>query len=152
MKTARRLSVLLLLLTACIALYSGIQLVIDPTGSSLGFPFYLLNRSIFTDYLVTGWILTTTIGVFSLVIIVSILLKTPFYSFLTMVQGVIICIYVFMMMLLLRETFMIQYLFLVMGIGLIALGAFQQQRKIVRESERKNNLLQKTGKQRGYLK
>lgn len=139
MKTARQLSVLLLLTTASIALYSGVQLVIDPTGSSLGFPFYLLNSSIFTDYLVTGWILTTTIGVFSLVIIVCILLKTSFYSFLIMVQGVIICIYVFMMMLLLGETFMVEYLFLLLGIGLIGLGALQHQRKIVVESQRRNN-------------
>jgi hypothetical protein len=149
MKTARRLSVFLLLITASTALYSGVQLVIDPTGSSLGFPFYLLNKSIFTDYLVTGWILTATIGVFSLVIIVSIFLKTSFYSFLTMVQGVIICIYVFMMMLLLGETFMVEYFFLLLGISLISLGALQQQRKIVVELERRSSpARKKNGQQR----
>jgi hypothetical protein len=147
MKTARQLSVLILLITAGIALYGGVQLVIDPTGSSLGFPFYLLNNSIFSDYLLTGWILSTTIGVFSLVIVVCILIKTAFYSFLIMVQGVIVCIYVFIMILLMGEAFLIEYFFLVLGTGLIGLGALQHQRKIVVELERRSNP-KKPGKHR----
>ena len=134
MKTARHLSVFLLLITASISLFGGMQLITDPTGSSLGFPFYLLNDTVFTDYLVTGWILVSTIGVFSMVIITCIFIKTSFYSFLIMVQGVIMCIYVFIMILLLGDAFMIEYLFLLLGIGLIGLGALQHQRKIVVEA------------------
>jgi hypothetical protein len=139
MKTARQLSVCLLLLIGAISIYGGIHLVTDPTGSSLHFPFYLLNGSMFTDYLLMGWILLVTVGVFSLVIAAAMLNKHAYYSFMMMVQGAIICVYVLVMMLLLGETFMIEYIFLVLAIALIGLGVLQNQRKIAVEAQRRVN-------------
>ncbi len=144
MKTARQLSVCLLLLIAAISFYGGIQLVADPTGSSLHFPFYLLNGTLFTDYLLMGWILLLTVGLFSLLIAVAIIKKYTYYSFMMMVQGAIICVYVLVMMLLLGETFMIEYLFLILAIALIGLGVLQNQRKIVAEASRRSTPPQKS--------
>jgi hypothetical protein len=139
MKTARQLSAFILLIAGTIALYGGMHLIRDPTGNSLGFPFYLLNGTIFPDYLLTGWILLLTVGVTSVLIAIYILRKGSWYSFLVMVQGVIICVYVFIMMLLLGETFPVEYVYLIMGMAMIGLGALQYQRKIVVETERKIN-------------
>ncbi|NCI46979.1 hypothetical protein [Sediminibacterium soli] len=136
MRTARRLSVCLLLTASFLALYSGIHLILDPTGSSLHFPFFLLRGTIFYDYYMIGCILSVTIGLFSLMLVVSILLKTGFYSMGIMLQGVIICMYVFMMLLLLRRIFLIEFFFLLLGIGMIAVGLVQYQRKIVVEIEK----------------
>lgn len=137
MKTARQLSVCILLIASAISLYGGLHLVMDPTGSSLHFPFYLLNGSLFTDYLLMGWILLVTVGVFSLLVVAAILTKYAYYSFMMMVQGVIVCVYVLVMMLLLGETFMIEYVYLILGTILIGLGALQNQRKIVVEAQRR---------------
>lgn len=136
MKTARRLSIGILLLTSFLSLYGGTELVNDPTGSSLKFPFRLLSHTIFPDYSMIGWALIVTVGLFSVSIIVCILIKTICYSFQIMVQGVIICAYVFLMLLLLQRAFMLEFMFLVFGLGLIFLGAHQYQRKIVVDTKK----------------
>ena len=137
MKTARQLSIFLLVVSSMAALYGGWQMISDPTGNSLGFPFYLLNGSVFSDYSLPGWVVLFTVGVFSAVIIFGIVRKIQIYSFLIMLQGVIICIIIFLQMLLLSETFMIQYVFLILAIALIGLGALQNQRKIAVENAHK---------------
>lgn len=130
MKTARQLSIFLLLVSGLIALYGGYYMVIDPTGSSLGLPFYLLNDSVFSDYTMPGWILLLTVGIFSIAVVICILLKVRIHPSLIMLQGVIIFVFVIIQMLLLWETFVIQYFFLILGIGLIGLGILQNQRRI----------------------
>jgi hypothetical protein len=137
MKTARQLSVIILLLLSISAQYGSYCMITDPTGNSLGIPFYLLAGTIFSDYSIVGWILLGTVGIFSPVIILLIIFKSSIYSFFVILQGVILCIFIFMQMLLIGETFFIQYIFLLMGVTLIGLGAFQNQGKIVKEADRK---------------
>lgn len=136
MKAARQLSVAILLLIFVTALFGSYHMITDPTGSSLGLPFYLLNGSIFTDYYVVGWILLFTVALFSGAVLLLIIRKNWYYSVFIMIQGVIVCMFVFIEWLLLGETFIIQYVFLILGFALIGLGALQNQRKIAVDSER----------------
>lgn len=136
MKTARRLSFLLLLLAGIPSLYTGISLIADPTGSSVRFPFPLLRGTIFRDYMMIGWILTVTVGVGCMLLAVCVLLKTSFYSFGLMLQGIIICMYVFIMMLLLGKTFLVEYLFLCTGMAMVFIGLVQYQRKIASDASK----------------
>ena len=55
MKTARQLSVAILLLLSAAALFFSYHMITDPTGSSLGLPFYLLNGTMFSNYQLIGW-------------------------------------------------------------------------------------------------
>jgi hypothetical protein len=144
MKAVRQLSVALLVFLCVASLYGSYHMITDPTGNSLGLPFYLLNGTILTSYAVAGWILLVTVGIFSAVIISCIVLRSAIYSILIMIQGVILCVFIFVQMFLLGEIFWIQYFFLAAGIALIGLGALQNQRKIVVESERKNTPLIKS--------
>lgn len=139
MRTARQLSIFLLAISGISALYTGYQMISDPTGNSLGLPFYLLNGTVFSDYSLPGWVILGTVGVFSLVIILSIMRKIKIYSFLIMLQGVIICILIILQMILLSETFVLQYVSLILGGALIGLGALQYQRRIAVEAEHKAN-------------
>jgi hypothetical protein len=140
MKAARQLSIAILFVLCITAFYAGYHMVSDPTGSSLGLPFYLLNGSVFTSYAMIGWLLLFMVGVFSVVTIICIKLKSSIYSFLIMLQGVILFVFIVIQMLLLGETFIIQYAFLIAGIALIGLGALQFQRKIVIESKQKTDM------------
>ncbi len=140
MKTARQLSIFLLLTTAIASFYAGYQMITDPTGSSLGLPFYLLNGTVFSSYAITGWILLITVGIFSSLTVICIISRFRFYSFLIMLQGVFLCIFIIVQMLLLGETFIVQYVLLIIGGGLIGLGALQNQRKIVVDTERNLNI------------
>ncbi|MDB5209992.1 MAG: hypothetical protein JWQ30_819 [Sediminibacterium sp.] len=133
MKTARQLSVVILLLLDVSALYGSYCMIMDPTGNSLGAPFYLLNGTVFSDYAIIGWILLFTVGIFSSFILLLIFFKSTIYSFFVILQGVILCIFIFVQILLIRKTFILQYAFLLMAISLIALGALQNQGKIIGE-------------------
>lgn len=139
MKTARQLSVVILLLLGISALYGSYCMITDPTGNSLGAPFYLLNGTIFSNYAMIGWILLCTVGVFSIFVLLLIFFKTSIYSFFVILQGVLVCIFIFVQMLLIGETFLAQYIYLLLGITLIGLGTFQNQGKISREADRKKS-------------
>jgi hypothetical protein len=144
MRTARQLSIFLLFVSAIIALYAGYHMVTDPTGNSLGLPFYLLNGSVFSDYTMPGWVLLVTIGISSLLVITSIFLRIVIYPSLIMFQGVVIFVFVIIQMLILGETFVIQYFFLILGAGLIGLGILQNQRRIATDVEHKPHPIQKS--------
>lgn len=136
MKTARQLSIAILLVTFVTTLFGSYHMITDPTGSSLGLPFYLLNGTIFKDYLAVGWILLITVALFSGIVTLLITSKNRSYSFFIMLQGVILCLFVFIAWILTGELFLVQYVFFAFGIGLIGLGALQNQRKIVVDSEK----------------
>jgi len=136
MKTARQLSVAILFLLCITTLIASYHMITDPTGTSLGLPFYLLNGSVFTNYYSVGWILLFTVALFSALVIFLIYRKFRFYSFFIMIQGMIIGVFVVIEWLLIGETFVVQYVFLILGIALIGLGALQNQRKIVVDSEK----------------
>ena len=137
MKTARQLSLFLLFVTVIAAFYLGLQMIIDPTGHSLGLPFYLLNGSILSSYAIPGWIMLVTVALFGSITITCILKKNRFYSFLIMLQGVLLFVFIMAQMFLLQETFMIQYIVLFISGALISLGILQNQRKIVVDTEKK---------------
>jgi hypothetical protein len=144
MRTARQLSIFLLFISGIFALYAGYHMVSDPSGHSLGLPFYLLNGSVFSDYTMPGWVLLVTVGIFSLVAIACIFGRVLIYPSLIMFQGVIIIVFVIVQMLLLGETFIIQYFFLILGIGLIGLGILQNQRRIATDVDHKPHPPQKS--------
>ncbi|MES2330293.1 MAG: hypothetical protein V4539_11865 [Bacteroidota bacterium] len=135
MKIARQLSVVILLVLGISALYGSYCMITDPTGRSLGVPIYVLNDTVFSDFAIIGWILLFTVGIFSSFILLLMLFKSNIYSFFVILQGVILCIFIFVQMLLLRKTFPLQYVFLLMAIGLIALGTLQNQGKIIGEAK-----------------
>src|SRR5258708_4637099 len=135
MKAARQLTLAILISLCAASLFVSYKMLTDPTGNSLGLPFYLLNGTIITSYAIIGLILLMTVSVFSAVIILFIVFRSNIYSFFVILQGVILCIFIFIMMLLLGETFWVQYFFLAAGVALIGLGILQNQSKIMVESE-----------------
>lgn len=138
MRRSRQLSIFILLLAASFALYGGILLIKDPSGESAHFPFYLLHGTIFSDYHRPAWILTLLVGASSLFIIVMILFNAGWYPILVMLQGFIICVFDFIMMILLPETFPIEYLYLLIGILLIVLGVSQYQQKMIDHARKRS--------------
>lgn len=119
-------------------------MISDPTGNSLGLPFYLLNGSVFSDYSMPGWVLFLTVGIFSVVVIICILRKVSIHPAMIMLQGVIIVGFVIIQMLLLGETFIIQYVFLIIGCALIGLGILQNEGRIAADIKPKPNPLPKS--------
>ncbi|GAC1442579.1 MAG: hypothetical protein NVSMB63_11040 [Sediminibacterium sp.] len=135
MKTARQLSIAVLVLMSIISLYLGIRMILDPTGSALGLPYYLLNGSMFADYTKPGWILVLVPGALSVATILVIVRRVKWYSICVIAQGVLIVGCAVAQMILLGDENFLQYFFLMMGMGLIALGALQYQMRYGEENQ-----------------
>lgn len=138
MKTLRLLSLLILAVLCLSACYGGYAMIADPSGRSLGLPFYLLHDTVFSNYRSIGWILLIVVGLFSFFTGLLVVVKSRIYSFFIILEGALLCIFIFVQLLLLRERIWIQFVFLATGILLIYLGALQNQRKIEKESARPN--------------
>lgn len=137
MKNARLLSIFLLSVSSITALFCGFSMINDPTGSSLGLPFYLLNGSFFSDYTLPGWGILLLVGVLGGIVVFCVFRKIKIYPILILLEAIIICAIIFIQMLLLGDTFMIQYVYLIIALALLGLGFIQNQRRKDVESEHK---------------
>lgn len=127
MKAARQLTIAMLTLAVIAALYSGYSLITDPTGSSLGIPFYWLNGTMFKDFATPGWIILLAIGVLGLITIATVVKRIRHFHLLVIVQGSVICILVIAQMIIIGEENMLQYLFLMMGMAIAIVGGLLSQ-------------------------
>ena len=127
MKAARQLTIAMLLLAVIAALYSGYQLIADPTGSTLGIPFYWLNGTMFKDYTQPGWIILLAIGVLGIITMALVIKRIRFFHVLVIVQGAIICVLVIAQMIIIGEENILQYLFLMLGMAIAIVGGLLSQ-------------------------
>lgn len=127
MKAARQLTIAMLTLAVIAALYSGYSLITDPTGSSLGIPFYWLNGTMFKDFTTPGWIILLAIGVLGIITIGTVIKRVRHFHILVIVQGAIICVLVIAQMIIIGEENMLQYLFLMMGMAIAIVGGLLSQ-------------------------
>jgi hypothetical protein len=68
-----------LVIEAISGIYGGLTLVLDPSGGLLQMPVSLLNRSLFTNFLIPGLILLVLIGLFPIILIYSLLVKPAWH-------------------------------------------------------------------------
>ena len=136
MKAARQLTIAMLVLAVSTALYGGVSMIIDPTGSSLSLPFYLLNGTMFKDFAIPGWIITLAIGMLGIISILAVLRKVFQYHLYIIIQGCIICILVIAQMVIIGEEYLLQYLFLMLGMGIAILGGLLSQSNTYEQEQR----------------
>ncbi|MFZ6024630.1 MAG: hypothetical protein ACOYVG_09295 [Bacteroidota bacterium] len=127
MKAARQLTIAMLTLAVIAALYSGYSLISDPTGSSLGIPFYWLNGTMFKDFTTPGWIVLLAIGALGIITLATVIKRIPHFHILVIIQGAIICILVIAQMIIIGEENMLQYLFLMLGMAIAIVGGLLSQ-------------------------
>lgn len=127
MKAARQLTIAMLLLAVVSALYTGYNLISDPTGSTLGIPFYWLNGTMFKDFTTPGWIILLAIGVLGIVTVGTVLKRIRHFHVLVIVQGAVICLLVIAQMIIIGEENMLQYLFLMLGMAIAIVGGLLSQ-------------------------
>lgn len=127
MKAARQLTIAMLLLAVVSALYTGYNLISDPTGSTLGIPFYWLNGTMFKDFTTPGWIILLAIGVLGIITIGTVLKRIRHFHVFVIVQGAVICVLVIAQMIIIGEENMLQYLFLMLGMAIAIVGGLLSQ-------------------------
>lgn len=119
----RLVLLLLLFFNSFTALWGGYRLIVQPDGGALGMPLRFLEATPFRDYLIPGLILFVCNGVFSLVIAFWVLFKWRYDAWLTIFQGGILCIWLTVQILLIRDfSPPLHVTYYVVGIGLIVGG------------------------------
>ncbi len=79
MKAVRQLATAIELLLGALGLYLGFMLISDPTGRRLDLSTSWLQHTLFSDYMLPGWVLVLGIGLVSLVAAVFTLNKKHGY-------------------------------------------------------------------------
>jgi len=126
MKTIiKTLAIILLSVNGIGAVYGGLMLIADPTGSKLQMPLTFLEQSPFNNYLIPGIILLIINGIFSFVVIATIVLKKAYCHLLTLAQGILLCGWIIIQMILLKMFYAPMHItFLVIGACLIGCGFY----------------------------
>ena len=87
-KRVRAIALVLLFFLGLSALPAAIFLIADPSGESMKLPLYLLDRTLFSDFLVPGILLGLFNGILSLLFAILVLRKNRLQSWMPIFQGI----------------------------------------------------------------
>ncbi len=129
MKAAQQLAFAILLIVFISTGYAGISMITDSTGSSLGLPVYLLNGTMFHDYQLPGYIIIG-VGLTALVALFALWKRWSKFHMYLIVHGALLALVVIAQMIIIGEEYILQYVFLMLGMSLTILGGLLSQVKI----------------------
>ncbi len=97
MKRYRFISIFLMSLSGLIGLVRGYRMTTYPDGNTILFSYSedRINDTVFSDYTLLGLILFFLIGIFSIVVIITILCKSRNYAYFIIVEGIFISFFTF---------------------------------------------------------
>ncbi len=130
MKGHRKLSLVLLSVSAIVGLIRGYRMAKATDGHSLFFayPREIISDSVFSNYAILGWILFFLVGVFSILTIVAVLSNIRIYAYLIIIEG-IFCLFFGLTNLLLIGFSAVHLLIMPMSITLIVVAVLQTPRE-----------------------
>lgn len=118
----RIIALVLTIFLSISALYGGVMLVLDPTGTLLQMPPGSLADTPFTDYLIPGLILLVVIGAGSMAAFLVTLFSLPGASKLVTVTGVALLTWMTTQVMMVGGWHPIQIAYLAIGVMLLATG------------------------------
>ena len=118
----RIIAILLLLLNSIGALFGGWSFINDPTGADLKIPLTYLEHSPFNNFLTPGIILFTVNGLFGLLTLVWTIFEWKKYTWLIILQGILLIGWIIVQIIMLREFYYLQYIFGSIGLILLLIG------------------------------
>lgn len=122
MKTLRFLTILLLLFNGTGALFGGWSLISDPTGQDLQLPQNLLQHSPFPDFFIPGIVLFTSIGVFSLIVFLWLIMRWKYDAILLISEGILVTGWILIQIIMIRQFSYLQFIFAAIGLFFILAG------------------------------
>jgi hypothetical protein len=119
------------------AFYGGWSLLTDPTGNSLKMPAAMfLVGTPFDDYLIPGLVLFIVNGAFPVLVIVACLMDQPWAKWGHVAVGALLTGWMVVQMALIGATTTIQFVFLGLGIVILALGLMLRPKSETRPPSR----------------
>lgn len=126
MKAAQQLARAMLLIVMCATLYGGINLISDPTGSSLHLPVYVLNGTIFRDYTIPGYIMLG-LAATALVALIALWRRVDHFHVYIILYGSLLAVATVVQMIIIGEEYILQYIALMLGMSIAILGGLLSQ-------------------------
>lgn len=118
----KKFTLLLLLINGFTAVYVGLSLILDPSGSSMGMNTGLLRAGPFKDFLIPGLFLFNVIGQFSMLIAVLLVFNAPYSKILVTLEGSILLVWLIIQMIIIQTFSVLQFIMGITGILLVILG------------------------------
>ena len=115
-------SLTLLFINALGAIVAGVMFIADPSGGSMGMTPAQLQYSPFSNYLIPGIVLLAVNGLLSVSVISAILFKLKHYAWLIILQGVVLCGWLIVQLLMLRFFHPLHLVMMIIGIFLVMFG------------------------------
>lgn len=125
----RKFVAVLMLLHGIVAAYCGYAMMRDPSGGAMGLQLSYLGSSPFQDYFIPGLILHIVLGWGSIAAGVVALMNLRFYTWVLMVIGTGIIIWIATQMVMLQMLYFMQYVIGVVGIITLVIGIVLHQGK-----------------------
>jgi hypothetical protein len=127
-KTIRIVLITLLVFTGLNALVAGFLFMLEPSGAGLGMTTDYLQHSPFTSYFIPGLVLFTAVGLVSLFAAYSVLTRKGYARKLTIFEGILLCGWIVVQMLLVRDVNALHVIMFSIGFGFILLSATKPAR------------------------
>ncbi|MFN8431393.1 MAG: hypothetical protein U0V04_15555 [Spirosomataceae bacterium] len=125
----RKITIILLLITAVNALIAGFLFIIDPSGQKMGMTTDFLKFSPFVTFLIPGIVLFVVNGIFNLVATYFLIKNKPTALAMVIFQGVILCGWIFAQVLMVKEINPLHIIMFLVGVVLIISGYLLKNNK-----------------------
>lgn len=122
MRIIRVAIVCILFLVALNALVAGYLFMSDPSGAGLHITVSRLQHSPFTDYFIPGLVLFFAIGILGLFTAIITILNWRYYSWVIMMQGVVLLGWIVIQIAMLQELNFLHYIFITISALLLFFG------------------------------
>lgn len=129
--TIKIFAIALLLFNAFGALYGGISLIRFPDGSDLQMPLSILEHSPFKTFLVPGIVLLLVNGIGSFITLIFLLIKNKFSLFLLATEGVLLCGWIVVQILMIRQLLSLHYIMFSTGVLMIFMAILGKRFKVI---------------------
>lgn len=102
---------------------AGFLFMLQPSGADLGLTTDYMQHSPFTSYFILGLVLFTAVGLGSLFATYAVLTRKAYARKLTISEGILLCGWIVVQMLLVRDVNALHVIMFSIGLGLILLSA-----------------------------
>lgn len=121
-QTYRKVSLLLLIITASSALVAGALFIIDPSGHKMGMSLTYLRFTPFISFLIPGIVLFTVNGLMNLIVAYLVIQQNKRSPQLIIIQGVILVGWIVVQVVMVRDFNFLHGSMLLIGSVLVVFG------------------------------
>jgi len=104
------------------AMVGAVPLILYPQGDLMHMPLSMLQHSPFHSFLIPGIILLLANGILSFIVLSQTMRRRNGYGWWVALQGCVLSGWIVIQVIMLRATSWLHYLYLAVGLGLIAAG------------------------------